>query len=195
MGDSVITESHSELRTTARQVVKGVGWLILAAILASVLLSTVVPALRGPRRYCPSNLRMLAVAAQLYTQDWEGALPPGDRWADQLLEYAHDARLFRCPHVQHPRGWQGSDYGFNSALSSQTVRDLAEPSACPMLFESSTGLAKDGSWNVSDPLTSFIPRHEGKGHIAYADGHVRAVKTPPDAYAGLLMPDAGEPSE
>ena len=139
-------------------------------------------------RPCSRNLKQLALGMLMYVQDYDDKMPLAETWADGLFPYIKNLAVYRCPSVEHPPAWAGADYAFNSTLAGRHMDEFASyGEEAPALFESSTGLAKDGSWNVSDPLTSFIPRHEGKGHIAYADGHVKAVESAPDAHAGMLV--------
>ena len=146
---------------------------------------------RGSR--CNSNLRQLSMGLVMYAEDYDDHLPPAHVWADTLFPYVKNSKIFVCLSAQRDYGGLATHYGFNSLLGERRTEDIPAPADCPMLFESSVLFAPDMRRNVTNPLTSFVARHRGTGHIAYADGHVRAVKTPPDAYAGLAKPkDAPE---
>src|SRR5689334_10441002 len=51
-------------------------------------------------RTCSSNLRRLATALLMYSQDWDETLPPAGHWADSaslLLHPADIPQVFHCP--------------------------------------------------------------------------------------------------
>jgi prepilin-type processing-associated H-X9-DG protein len=116
---------------------------------------------------CLSNVKQQAVGILIYEGDFDDRYPRGDRWMDATKEYlkAEDAR--HCPLV--PKGSYG--YAFNSSLSlAKTPKD---PEKVAIVYDSSNPIR-----NASDPVTSLPNpgRHDGKDHIAYADGHAKAVK-------------------
>ena len=137
------------------------------------------------RPSCTSNLKQLSLGLLMYAQDYDRRLPPAHSWADGVVPYTKNSTIFRCPSAQRDYGGLATHYGFNSLLGERRSDDIPAPADCPMLFESGVLFGSDMGRNVTNPLTSFVARHQGKGNIAYADGHVRAVETPPDAHAGL----------
>jgi prepilin-type processing-associated H-X9-DG protein len=77
--------------------------IAIIAILAGMLL----PALNSARNKaaessCAGSLKQLSMGVLLYTQDFDGFIPPcfyadGTPWSQLTLEYNKDANLYRCP--------------------------------------------------------------------------------------------------
>ena len=80
--------------------------LVVIAIIA-ILAGMLLPALNSARNKaaessCAGNLKQLSMGVLLYTQDFDGFIPPcfyadGTPWSQLILEYAKDANLYRCP--------------------------------------------------------------------------------------------------
>ena len=58
-----------------------------------------------------------------------------------------------------PKWRAGASYAYNSKLNACRLRDLKYPAQTPAIFESSAN-----RWNAADPLDSFLPRHQRRGH-------------------------------
>ncbi len=119
---------------------------------------------------CMDNLKALALAQQLYANDHNHQLPIASRWGDLIRPYVKTPDQYRCPSI--PQG-QGFGYAMNVRLSRQKVSLLATPGQIPLLYDSS-----NLAWNAHDPLTSLPnpPRHIRVNNIAFADGHVKAMR-------------------
>ena len=131
----------------------------------------------------------------MYVQDYDDKMPLAETWADGLFPYLENEYLFRCPQLEHDQEWPGSDYAFNSALAGRNLEKFDNPAKVAVFFDSSAGLAADGTLNVSDSLASFEARHQSMGNIAYADGYVGARQTAPDPKAGLTATEDDKESE
>ncbi|HTE20953.1 MAG TPA: H-X9-DG-CTERM domain-containing protein, partial [Armatimonadota bacterium] len=81
-------------------------------------------------------------------------------------------RMLVCPDA--PRMNPG--YAFNAELSGRKERSVRAPQTVPMFFDSLLGVR-----NGSDRLESFARRHRTRGNVAFADGHVESLTTPPPA--------------
>jgi prepilin-type processing-associated H-X9-DG protein len=140
--------------------------LILAAILFPVF-SQAREKARLDR--CMSNLKALASAQLMYANDYRDQLPIASQWGDLIRPYVKPDE-YRCPSI--PKG-QGFGYAMNVRLSRQKVSRLTMPSQIPLLYDSS-----NLAWNAHDPVTSLPnpPRHIRLNNIAFADGHVEAVR-------------------
>jgi prepilin-type processing-associated H-X9-DG protein len=140
--------------------------LILAAILFPVF-SQAREKARLDR--CMSNLKALASAQLMYANDYRDQLPIASQWGDLIRPYVKPDE-YRCPSI--PKG-QGFGYAMNVRLSRQKVSRLATPGQIPLLYDSS-----NLAWNAHDPVTSLPnpPRHIRLNNIAFADGHVEAVR-------------------
>ena len=134
---------------------------------------------------CMSTTQFLGSAMQMYTADYDGKYPPADQWADGLLQQMGYPGVLQCAAMERPANWPGTDFAFNSILDQKVAKDLADQSLMPLLFETDIALADDGSRNVSNPLESFVARHDDGGTVLYADGHVTRETAAPDPKAGL----------
>jgi len=185
-------------------VVGGVGCvaLVLVAIGGAILLPVFSQAREKARTSkCQSNLKQLSLGVRLYVQDYDGRLPPAKTWASDLGDTVNISFLLTCPASDRNPAMPGSDYAFNSRLGGLRMQtDLADPAAAPLLFDSdakqasAAGSASPSGGgrippeaNISDPLTSFIARHNGDagGNVLFADGHVKLLSVAPEADAGL----------
>ena len=92
---------------------------ILAAILFPVFARTKE---KGRQTSCLSNVKQLALAALMYTEDWNDCFPVQDdgllpnpklQWPDQLMPYVENPEIYRCP--SEDRNPQGLHYVFNGA--------------------------------------------------------------------------------
>jgi prepilin-type processing-associated H-X9-DG protein len=157
-------------------------WLIILLVLGGLCLlgcCVFLPALLFPifsqarekARHveCMSNLKALALAQLMYANDYNDYLPTASRWGDLIRPYVKPDE-YRCPSI--PKG-QGFGYAMNVRLSRQKVSRLTMPSQIPLLYDSS-----NLAWNAHDPVTSLPnpPRHIRLNNIAFADGHVEAVR-------------------
>ena len=168
---------------------------VLASVLGPLLAQT---RLAGENAICQRNLTQLSRALNMYADDWEDRYPPAAAWADlielNLSPEVHDPPgrdAFWCPAGERSPGDAGGDYAFNSILDAYARFEVASESRSPLCFDSDAGAAPDGSRNITDPLASFVVRHQDPrlpkpgGNIAYVDGRLRLVPAAPDARAGL----------
>ncbi len=122
---------------------------------------------------CPNNLRHLAIAVRMYSDDWDDVYPPASVWMDRIKDRVHDAWL-HCPEVSN-----GHDnrygYAMNDALSAKSRDNLVNPAKIPLFYDS-----KNLKPNAHDALKTLpMPgRHMGRDNIVFADGHVAPI-TPP----------------
>ncbi|CAN5504185.1 hypothetical protein BH11ARM2_BH11ARM2_12070 [soil metagenome] len=116
--------------------------------------------------FCLVRTRQAAIGLVVYAEDADGHFPQQSDWTDATSRFVKYDASFRCPLL--PKGAFG--YAFNSTLSEG--RMPKNPESTILVFESTKP-----ERNVSDPFTSFPKpgRHEGKGNLAYADGHVKSV--------------------
>ena len=130
---------------------------------------------------CDNNLRQLSTAIQMYAEDYDERLPIKSSWGEGLRPYVKKESVYTCPSRPLQYG-----YAFNSALDQQLTSRIPPPKQgqVAVLFESNLGLL-----NGSDPLASFVKAHwsgeQGFGRIAFLDGHVKGVTTPPSPFTGI----------
>jgi prepilin-type processing-associated H-X9-DG protein len=126
-----------------------------------------------------SNLKQLVVAVSMYAEDHDGRLPAADAWSKSVKRYLQKAGP-SAPFVCPARAPQAASYAYNSRLSGLKLAQIQAPRDAPVVFESSLDYT-----NAFDQLQSFVAPHNGTGNVAFADGHVKALKAAPPANAGL----------
>ena len=165
-------------------------------IAAVVVGSLVAP---GDFRYepmCQSNLKQLALASMMYSQDYDNRLPLQRNWSDGIFPYVKNRGVYICPKIaehhqspiaaltgtrEYPAPVSGPpSYAYNSLLSGMPNGRITRKDAVPMLYDS---IAL--RWNAADPAWSFAPRHKDGSNVAYADGH---VKWSQDLHPGASSP-------
>lgn len=129
------------------------------------------------RDICSSNVKQLALASLMYASDYDDRLMERDSWMDLIIPYHKNKGIEHCPGIewQFERNKSLHGYAFYSKLSAQKLDDK-NPNI-PLLYDS-MNLAR----NASDPFNSLPspPRvhregRPGANHVAYVDGHARAL--------------------
>jgi prepilin-type processing-associated H-X9-DG protein len=146
--------------------------LLVSLLIFVILLAVLVPMFINARNTarestCACSMKMLWLAFDQYTQDYNGKLPPADKWSDAVNPYAkYSSDLFNCPEPKP----NTCDFSFSSKLDRKVIKKIPNPTTTPMLFES------DGGWNSALPITKAVPRHFGGYNCCYVDGHVKLIK-------------------
>ncbi len=124
------------------------------------------------RTACLSNTKQQALALAMYRDAADGRFPDRDYWVDAILPYVKEPKyVFHVPGQRRDDSADVYGYAFNSLLSRS--REPKDPEKVPIVYDSVNPIR-----NASDPVAS-LPRpgrHVGKNHIAYVDGHARAVE-------------------
>lgn len=117
---------------------------------------------------CPDHLKKLYDAAMLYSDSYDGALPPASSWMTAIQDRVSDDAWLHCPDIS---GANGPKYGYamNSALGGKKIGDVKDKAVVPLFYDS-TSMGRD----ASDAVTSLPKpgRHTGKNNIVFLDGHV-----------------------
>jgi len=143
---------------------------LIVPILAAIIFPVFAKARERARQItCASNEKQMGVAFMQYVQDYDGKMPPANTWMDATYPYAKFQ--LHCPDANGQYG-----YAYYSKLSSAKLSNLADPSAVPVIYDS-TNTGK----NVTDPLTSMPSPgiHSNANNYSFADGHVDSLETPP----------------
>lgn len=116
---------------------------------------------------CRNNVKQLCLAAQMYAQEHNGALPAED-WADQLLPYCEGPGAYVCPAVPD----LDVAYALNPAVAGLSLADIKRPANLVLFFEADLveGRPPDNAHEVLTP-----PRHGEKIVVGLVDGHVEMV--------------------
>jgi prepilin-type processing-associated H-X9-DG protein len=115
----------------------------------------------------------------MYAADNDDRFAPAARWMDAIRPLVKGARNFHCP-APELRKLETAPTIFGYAMSrymdSAVVLKLEEPELQPLVYDST-----DLTWNANEYLPSLPSpgRHDGASVVAYADGHVRAVRPKP----------------
>jgi prepilin-type processing-associated H-X9-DG protein len=104
----------------------------------------------------------------MYSQDYDGHLPPKQRWCNAVLPYLGSPRgsspraVFQCPSLPG----QPSGQAYNPWLSAVAIRQIRSPSTTVTLFDAR------GGWNMAGGSSLADPRHNQGLNALFADGHV-----------------------
>lgn len=107
---------------------------------------------------CLSNAKQLVLGTIMYCADYDDVFPNANKWRSSIMPYVKNTEIFRCP---DDKSGSPSSYRMNPKLSKVSVAALEEPANTVLVYEG------DGN--------GFIPRHGGKGSVAFADGHAKMI--------------------
>jgi prepilin-type processing-associated H-X9-DG protein len=137
---------------------------------------------------CQANLKCIGLALMAYCMDNDEHMPIADRWCNQTLPYSGSEAVYRCPADDAP--WS---YAMNFKLSRQSMAKVVAPSATIAFFESEP--SRRNAWDqYGQPGDSLAtpPRHGEFNNFAFADGHVKSMRTSevqPDLYRVVDNPE------
>jgi len=177
-----------------------IGWAIGTILLVVVMIAGFFVFLmnfnRAPGKarmvVCMNNQKQIATAILAYAQDHNNTLPAGATvWADIPKYYAPDAStrfttddiktITRC--YESPNG---NSYGYNTALSNVTIRDLSEDDMTKIILTADSNNSKNLLYTTAD-FDAF--RHNGNNQklfyerksnskafiVTYLDGHAKLL--------------------
>ncbi len=130
---------------------------------------------RAQSSACMSNLKQLGTALVMYTEDYDGRVPPTAGWNEPLrsrvLTYTSD-RTGKLPLLECPAAPAGTpSYAMNASLAGVRLGEIDAPERAAALFDSKPGRNLAGG----PELLPQPVRHRGD-NIAFADGHVKHLK-------------------
>jgi len=128
---------------------------------------------------CLSNMKQLCLAAMMYAQDWDEALP-GEEWAEQLQPYLKNLEIYKCPGAPE----RERAFALNEALAGAKMGDVKRPAETVLFFESN--LPDDIPFGGADGVL-LESRHRGMITVGFVDGHAKLMK--PDDARRLLEED------
>lgn len=189
--------------------------VVLAAILFPVLARVRE---MGRRAVCVSNIKQIGGAVTMYSQDWDGILPPGalvypafaggdpGEWYLVIQPYARNRDILRCPTKPSADiiayGWNYRNFGYyygQHGLGWCTVKGhVAEPAGTILLGDNEDLEARDVAnvrYLYSDLQSRRLraARHSGGGVYWYLDGHAtRHQRDWLDGHLGLFTQQRGD---
>ena len=168
----------------------------IIAILAAMLLPVYeIVTKRAEATSCLHNIRNLALAADLYAEDYDGILVParvssgppgtfGTTWDVLLLPYHRSEPIYLCPSDQMPTSASGCvscrhSYGINLDLtmvggyngSALTVAEISSPTDTILFFEIKGSVYQFGASESTATLNRVDVRHNTGSNYSYVDGH------------------------
>lgn len=139
-----------------------------------------------PRANCQSNLKQVALAFMMYSQDSDEKLPPAKNsadglesstnWAGALRPYLKTTEMFHCPLDQANEAAPRSSFGYNKRLSEFTSTNLRHPSSTIAYFEVDSKLTASTQTGTDIKAITAATRHEGGANYAMTDGSVRWLR-------------------
>lgn len=153
------------------QIMQGIGPAMIpgVAVGAAVLFPVFARARETARiSVCQSNVKELAIAALIYTNDWVGKLPSAAKWRSQLEPYTRSTSILTCPD-------DNAIYAFNKNLGGINLDKVQNTSDLVIFFEADPDLP-----NATGSRANAILPHNGRGVFGYADGHVKLESSVPD---------------
>ncbi len=170
-------------------VISAIGVFFLPVVLASILFPVFAKAREKARQTtCMSQIRQLAIAAQMYDQDNNARYPGvhGANWDAALGTYlGNNAAMFTCPSDSNNSsninsyGYSGmmvraDGSGVNEAAITAPTEVGVVCDASPSMAYGSGGLVGGGALgNVATTAMIPSPRHSNGTVVGYADGHAR----------------------
>jgi len=171
--------------------------IAIIAILAAILFPVFARAREKARQSsCQSNLKQLALAWQMYVQDYDEVAPfcqindyggiGESHWPYWLAPYVKNTQIFDCPSYttrydggNDYDGSAGPAYSQNVLLGSETggstygpiaLAQIEYPSQCPLHWDTANG-NPIGWFNDS----YVAPRHNQQVNLGFVDGHVKSM--------------------
>jgi len=119
---------------------------------------------------CLNNMKMLAVATEIYRADADDRLPP-QVWWRPLKQILGNPEFLGCPEVFTDASKEGG-FAMNLPLVSLRYPEIRRPESTVLFFETDAL----GPGVVMNLAGRNRDRHKGKGsNVAYADTHVKFV--------------------
>jgi prepilin-type N-terminal cleavage/methylation domain-containing protein/prepilin-type processing-associated H-X9-DG protein len=165
--------------------------IAIIAILAAILFPVFAKAREKARQTtCLNNQKQIVTATLMYAQDHDESLPDADGiWGALGI----DKGVLKCPTASR----LSNAYVFNYKWSAAALGGL-DPADTSLLYgdgahAATAAIVGCGATcdNVAYNPVDFATRHDKKVILAYADGHVTASSTAPDATALSGNPSGG----
>ena len=176
--------------------------IAIIAILAAILFPVFARAREKARQTsCLSNVKQIALATIMYTQDYDETLPryyrptvdpveypdgsmhTGIEWQAALYPYINNTQIFNCPSASYT--WDGgySDdlrYGYSRHIGGLSLGQIDQPSSTFILGDSAAEAGVNPMtyvlYHTYYDTTHLATRHNGGANIGMLDGHAKWFK-------------------
>ena len=146
--------------------------IAIIAILAAILFPVFAKALEKAReKACLSNTKQMAVAVQMYAQDYDEKMAPAygatvrfprtdgrivntTVWYGLLHPYVMNAAIYLCPSAVEPAYASVSNYGINLAITPPTAGNSIKLGE--IKYPSETIVIADSAYDPLRPNTSYL---------------------------------------
>ncbi len=179
--------------------------IAIIAILAAILFPVFARAReKAQQTSCLSNVKQIAVAWQMYAQDWDEVFGGAYHyntgyWWQVLQPYVKNSDLQKCPsdkflnpgygcnwrgwgyYIGHPtRGLRASPPAFNPIYDGCPMSLIEHPSELPIVGDSYDSTANPRMYRhylykEANKYPDRFGRHNGGNNFAFADGHAKWV--------------------
>jgi prepilin-type N-terminal cleavage/methylation domain-containing protein/prepilin-type processing-associated H-X9-DG protein len=153
--------------------------IAIIAILAAILFPVFANAREKARQNtCLNNLRQIALAIQMYTQDNNETFFPDPKttaWATYLQPY-NGPTIYDCPTQTGVGNNTSPEYGFSSALYAHALAKIDSPTSGLLVADLSKGAMTDNySFSAANLDSALSARHNKSVNFATADGSVHSI--------------------
>jgi len=170
--------------------------LVVVLVVLVVIGVFVVPALtnnegraRAWQTTCLSQVRQMATACQMYSQDHRGHFPDAGTWVNDLSTYlGSNAKLFHCPADKSHDAESPVSYGYGGLLahadgSGVLSDEITSPAEVGVICDGTPvkdypagGLVYGGALQSMDGVAvTPVARHANGTIVGFADGHAKYV--------------------
>jgi Protein of unknown function (DUF1559). len=139
--------------------------LILAAFVVTYPIFCNRESAKSPS--CTSNLKQMAVAINLYSQDFDDRFPLAGHWTEDIFPYIKNESTFRCPQEDD---MSQPSYALLRGLGGVEFVDMASPEKTVMIFSIPGRNRTGGAGLLPDP-----PRHNDGHLMGFVDGHTKWI--------------------
>jgi prepilin-type processing-associated H-X9-DG protein len=132
-----------------------------------------------------SNSKQSALAALMYSADWNDRLPLDNVWMDALSPYIKNDMVFHSLAFEKP-GPNVYGFAFRRDLVEKKLTKIPDPERWAMIFES-VNVARNATSNLETlPVPGRWPSSTGRQNVvAFADGHAKAMQDNPTAISQM----------